>query len=71
LKMSSLCLWHRLPFRYIQPPQRLNTSIQGTAMNMIKARKRSLPSLINFQAVFISCDQANMLIFYNLISITI
>jgi len=38
--MSSLCLWHRLPFRYIQPPQRLNTSIQGTAMNMIKAREK-------------------------------
>ena len=38
--MSSLCLWHRLTFRYIQQPQRLNTSIQGTAMNMIKAREK-------------------------------
>jgi len=50
--MSSLCLWHRLPYRYIQPPQRLNTSIQGTAMNMIEAREKitaftnKLPSCI-------------------------
>jgi len=35
-------------------------------MNVIKARERSLPSLINFQAVFVSFDQATMLIFYNL-----
>jgi len=35
-----MSLAYRLPCRYIQPPQRLNTSIQGTAMNMIKAREK-------------------------------
>jgi len=46
----------------------LKTSIQGTAMNMIRAREslQYLPSLINFQSESVALNQATILIFYNL-----
>jgi len=45
----------------------LKTSIQGTAMNMIRAREsiQYMPSLINFQSESVALNQATILIFYN------
>jgi len=42
----------------------LNTSIHGTAMNMIRSKKGYLPSLINFQSGLVALDRATMLIFH-------